>query len=83
MKWIYMILVWLDDEFDDDDDNDEDDDDNADIYQHCSNSLPDTFMPDFHDKDAVLRMPYKTLGQTGLRISALSFGSYSQEYQSN
>lgn len=47
------------------------------LYQHCSISLPDTFMPDFHDKDAVLRMPYKTLGQTGLKISALSFGASS------
>ena len=37
-------------------------------------SLPDTFVPDFHNKDVVKTIPFKRLGRTDLQVSQLSFG---------
>ncbi|KAJ9573803.1 hypothetical protein L9F63_008840 [Diploptera punctata] len=37
-------------------------------------SLPETFVPGFHDEAAVRKMRYNTLGKTGLQVSKLSFG---------
>ncbi|XP_061167171.1 uncharacterized protein LOC133176012 [Saccostrea echinata] len=39
--------------------------------------FPETFTPDFHDKNAVLQMPTSPLGKTGLHISKISFGASS------
>ncbi|XP_012935641.1 L-galactose dehydrogenase [Aplysia californica] len=40
-------------------------------------SLPDTYTEGFHDVEDLKRMPYRSLGITGLRVSALSFGASS------
>jgi len=37
--------------------------------------LPKTFVPGWHDKDAVGKMKYRTFGETGLQISELSLGT--------
>lgn len=37
-------------------------------------TLPPTYVEGFHDKDAVLQMEYKELGNTGLKVSKLAFG---------
>lgn len=37
--------------------------------------LPETFNPDFHDRDSVCRMEYAQLGKTALRVSKVSLGS--------
>lgn len=37
-------------------------------------SLPATYVEGFHDKEAVLQMKYHDLGNTGLKLSHLSFG---------
>ncbi|XP_048755124.2 uncharacterized protein LOC125666052 isoform X2 [Ostrea edulis] len=39
--------------------------------------LPETYISDFHDKHAVLRMPVNPLGKTGLHVSKISFGASS------
>ena len=49
------------------------------IFLNCANIcrrdlLPSTFVPGFHDKDAVLKMKYRPLGSTGLKVSILSLG---------
>ncbi|XP_015757013.1 PREDICTED: L-galactose dehydrogenase-like [Acropora digitifera] len=41
------------------------------------NSLPATFVEGFHDREAVKKMKYKALGETGLTVSNLSFGASS------
>jgi hypothetical protein len=38
--------------------------------------LPDTYIPGFHDKKAVLQMPLNPLGKTGLHVSKISFGKF-------
>lgn len=38
------------------------------------NNLPATFVEGFHDREAVKKMKYKALGETGLTVSNLSFG---------
>lgn len=38
------------------------------------NNLPATFVEGFHDQEAVKKMKYKALGETGLTVSNLSFG---------
>lgn len=40
-------------------------------------SLPPTYVEGFHNKDDVLRMPYRPLGKTGLQVSVLSLGASS------
>ncbi|OWF55500.1 L-galactose dehydrogenase-like [Mizuhopecten yessoensis] len=40
-------------------------------------SLPATYVDGFHDKDAVLKMTYNPLGNTGMKPSVLSFGASS------
>ena len=37
-------------------------------------SLPETFVPGFHDEAEVQKMRYNILGKTGLQVSYLSFG---------
>jgi hypothetical protein len=37
-------------------------------------ALPDTFVATFHDEDAVRKMRYNVLGNTGLRVSHIAFG---------
>lgn len=37
--------------------------------------LPRTFVAGFHDEEAVRRMTYSPLGQTGLKVSKLSLGT--------
>ncbi|KAH9523057.1 hypothetical protein Btru_065635, partial [Bulinus truncatus] len=39
--------------------------------------LPATYVEDFHIKDEIARMPYRSLGNTGLVVSALSLGASS------
>eukprot|EP00117_Sycon_ciliatum_P031059 scpid55357/ scgid24366/ D-arabinose 1-dehydrogenase; NAD(+)-specific D-arabinose dehydrogenase len=39
--------------------------------------LPATYVEGFHDKEAVLRMPYRVLGKTGLSVSIISLGASS------
>lgn len=39
--------------------------------------LPDTFVEGFHNEEHVKLMPYRPLGHTGMRVSALSFGASS------
>ncbi|KAK2570302.1 L-galactose dehydrogenase [Acropora cervicornis] len=41
------------------------------------NNLPATFVEGFHDREAVKKMKYKALGETGLTVSNLSFGASS------
>lgn len=36
--------------------------------------MPSTYVVGFHDEAKVKQMPYRLLGQSGLRVSALSFG---------
>ncbi|KAK3784892.1 hypothetical protein RRG08_056847 [Elysia crispata] len=38
---------------------------------------PDTFVEGFHNADHVRLMPYRALGETGMAVSALSFGASS------
>lgn len=38
-------------------------------------SLPETFVPGFHDEEAVRKMTYRKYGETGLSISAISLGT--------
>ncbi|GFS19983.1 D-arabinose 1-dehydrogenase, partial [Elysia marginata] len=38
---------------------------------------PDTFVEGFHNEEHVKLMPYRPLGQTGMKVSALSFGASS------
>ncbi|GFO07762.1 L-galactose dehydrogenase-like protein [Plakobranchus ocellatus] len=40
-------------------------------------SLPDTYVEGFHVEDQVKLMPYRPLGETGMVVSALSFGASS------
>jgi len=37
-------------------------------------ALPDTFVANFHDEEAVRKMRYNVLGNTGLRVSHVAFG---------
>jgi hypothetical protein len=37
-------------------------------------ALPDTFVATFHDEEAVRKMRYNVLGNTGLRVSHIGFG---------
>jgi hypothetical protein len=37
-------------------------------------ALPDTFVATFHDEEAVRKMRYNVLGNTGLQVSHMSFG---------
>jgi len=37
-------------------------------------ALPDTFVASFHDEEAVRKMRYNVLGNTGLRVSHVGFG---------
>ena len=37
-------------------------------------SLPSTFVAGVHDKQDVMKMCYSALGNTGMRVSALSLG---------
>jgi len=39
--------------------------------------LPPTYVPDFHDADVISKMPYRSLGKTGMQVSILSFGASS------
>ncbi|CAJ0943303.1 unnamed protein product, partial [Mesorhabditis belari] len=39
-----------------------------------SSGLPPTFVMGFHEEGAVRRMPYRTLGNTGLQVSVTAFG---------
>ena len=39
--------------------------------------LPASYVEGFHDVEAVKRMKYQPLGQTGLTVSKLSFGKVS------
>ncbi|KAK7010209.1 L-galactose dehydrogenase [Biomphalaria glabrata] len=53
---------------------------NACKLSHDSNSpgqLPATYVDNFHSKKEISRMPYRCLGNTGLVVSALSFGASS------
>merc|ERR1712150_162404 len=48
-------------------------------YHNCwrgwiPNSLPETYVQSFHDKNAVVGMKYRPLGATGLTVSILSLG---------
>ena len=43
----------------------------------ATGSLPSTFVAGFHDEAAVRAMPYRQLGETGMLVSALSFGTSS------
>ena len=38
-------------------------------------ALPDTFVATFHDEEAVRKMRYNVLGNTGLRVSHVAFGA--------
>ncbi|XP_077978962.1 uncharacterized protein LOC144434386 [Glandiceps talaboti] len=40
-------------------------------------SLQSTYVDGFHDKDAVMKMKYSNLGETGMKVSSLSFGASS------
>ncbi|CAJ0579061.1 unnamed protein product, partial [Mesorhabditis spiculigera] len=40
-----------------------------------TSGLPSTFVPGFHEEAVVRRMPYRILGNTGLKVSVVSFGS--------
>lgn len=42
-----------------------------------ASALPATFVAGFHSLEAIKRMPYRTLGQAGRLVSALSFGASS------
>lgn len=37
--------------------------------------LPETFVPGFHDEKEVRKMKYNVFGNTGISVSALSFGT--------
>lgn len=43
-------------------------------------SLPETFVPGFHDEAVVRRMPYAPLGSTGLNVSRISLGTAGFSY---
>lgn len=36
--------------------------------------LPETYLPDFHDEEAVKKMKYVQFGETGIKVSKLGFG---------
>lgn len=38
-------------------------------------SLPETFVPGFHNEEAVKRMKYTKFGETGMSVSAISLGT--------
>ncbi|CAM1300735.1 Uncharacterised protein g2785 [Pycnogonum litorale] len=38
------------------------------------NEFPETYVEGFHDEEAVRKMEYQNFGNTGMRISAISFG---------
>lgn len=38
-------------------------------------SLPDTYVPGFHNEEDVRKMRYNTFGETGLKVSQLSLGT--------
>ena len=40
-------------------------------------TLPPTYVPGFHDPEVVARMRYRTLGNTHMSVSILSFGASS------
>ncbi|XP_071803334.1 uncharacterized protein [Asterias amurensis] len=41
-----------------------------------SERLPATYVPGFHNKDAVKRMQYNQLGNTGMEVSVIGLGGY-------
>lgn len=41
----------------------------------CELSLPETFVPGFHDEYEIRRMPYYPLGSTDINVSKLSLGT--------
>lgn len=38
-------------------------------------SLPETFVPGFHNEEAVRKMKYTKFGETGMSVSAISLGT--------
>lgn len=38
-------------------------------------SLPETFVPGFHDENEIRKLKYNELGTTGLKVSELSLGT--------